>query len=123
MELFRKFHELSKAAAQPRFPALERCSHLPDIVFEIQNRAIIEEAAPLRIKTNHFQVVAHGAPGLAKDTPQHRRLNQNGGAHVEAKTLFFQHSGFAAQPGIFLEDFDLVAARGQSAGRRKASQS
>src|SRR5580658_4935819 len=53
-----KLHELAEAAAQPRFPALKRGGHFAHIVFEVQNSAVVEEAAPLRIKTHHIEVVA-----------------------------------------------------------------
>ena len=121
MQSFGKLHERGKAGAQPRFPALERRGHLAHIVFQIQHRAVIEEAAPLRIETNHVEVVVHVAAGFAEDAPQHRGLNQDGGAHIEAETLLLEHRSLAAQPGILLEDLDLVAARGQRASGREPS--
>ena len=102
-----------KRAPKPWFPALERCGHLANIVLQIQNRAVIEEAAPLRIETDHVEIVTHVAPGFAEDTPQHRGLNQDRGAHIEAETLLLQHRGLATEPWILLEDLDPVAARGQ----------
>ncbi len=117
----RQRHELGEASAQPRFPALERCGHLADIVFEVQNRAVIEEASPLRVEANHFQVVAHAAAGFAEDAPQYRGLDQNGRAHIKPKPLLLQHRGLTTQPWILFEDFDLVAARSQRTRRRKSS--
>ena len=71
VQFFRKLHKRGEAGSQARLPALKRCGHGADIIFQIQDRAVIEEAAPLRIETDHVKVIGHVAAGFIEDAAQH----------------------------------------------------
>ena len=61
--------------------------HLVRVVLEVDDRAVVEEAAPLRVEADHGDVVFELAAGLGEDLAQHGGLDQDGRAHVEAEAL------------------------------------
>jgi hypothetical protein len=92
------------------------------VLHEVQHRAILEEAAPLRIEPHHVEVILHPAARLGEDAAQHGGNRDDGRAHVEAEAGAFELRSFAAEPLVALEQDNLVAARGECAGRGEAGK-
>ena len=90
---------------------------------EIQHRAVLEEAAPLRIEPDQFEIIFHAPAGFGENAPQHGRNRDDGRARVEAEARALDGGGLAAQPFVALEEDDLVAARGERAGGRESAES
>ena len=88
---------------------------------QVERRAVVEERPPLRVERDQIQLVGQLAAGLGEDPLQHRRHQQDRRPHVEAVAVDLEHRGLAAEPVVLLEDDDLVAPRGQRAGRRQAA--
>ena len=89
---------------------------------EVEAAAVFEEAAPLRVEADHGDVVVEVAVGLGEDLAEHGGLDEDGGAHVEAEALLVELGGLAAEPGVLLEDLDLVPAGGEGAGGGEAGE-
>ena len=106
----------------PGAKASSVCRHRVGILREIEHRAVLEEAAPLRIEPDEFEIILHARAGLGENAPQHRWNRDDGRAHVEAETVAAKLRGLAAEPVVALEEDDAVAARGEHAGRGKSAE-
>ena len=102
---------------------IERRGHRFRVLHEIQHRAVLEEAAPLRIEPDQVEVIFHPATRLGEDAAQHGRNRDDGRPHVEAEAGAFELRGLAAEPFVALEEDDLVAARGERAGGGESAES
>src|SRR5690606_29736921 len=96
--------------------------HLVDILDEVQDRAVIEEAAPLRIEPNQLQIVLELAVGLTEDAIEHAGNGKDGRPHVEAEPAAFQHGRLAAGPFVLVKDRHLVTTCRERAGGSKAPE-
>ncbi len=67
-------------------------------------------------EADHVYVVVEVTIGFGEDLAQDGGLDEDGGAHVEAEALLIELCGLSAEPGVFLEDLDLVPAGGEGAG-------
>ena len=85
-------------------------------------RAVVEEAAPLRIEPHEIEIIGEVASGLGEDAFQHPRHGQDRRAHVEAEARFVENRRLAAEPGILVVKRDPMAARRRDAGRRQSAQ-
>src|SRR5512137_603439 len=93
------------------------------VLVQIENRAVLEKATPLRIEADEFEVIFQAPARLGENAPQHRRNGHNGGSGVETEARALHHGGLAAQPLVALEEDDLVAACGERASSREPAQS
>ena len=93
-----------------------------DVLDEVEHRTIGEEAAPLRIEADKFEVIVEVPAGLREDAAKHARHGEDCRPHVEAEPGFIQFGGFAAEPRAFLEHDDLVTARCECAGCRQPTE-
>ena len=95
---------------------LELPLHGSDVFPQVERRAVLEEAAPLRIEADQIELVLEPPAGFAEDARENARHGQDRRPHVEPKSCLLEHRRFAAQPVVLLEQDDLVAARGEGAG-------
>ena len=107
----------------PGANSIERRGHRVWVLVQIENRAVVKEATPLRIEADEFEVIFQAPARLRENAPQHRWNGHNGGAGVETEARALDHGGFAAQPLVALEEDDLVAAGGEGAGGRESAES
>ena len=56
-----------------------------DVFLQVDLRAVVEEAAPLRIEPHEIEIIGEVAPGFREDALQHPRHGQDRRAHVEAE--------------------------------------
>ena len=103
--------------------AVHGLGHRADVLLQVDLRAVVEEAAPLRIEPHEVEIVGEVASGLREDALQHARHGEDRRPHVEAEAVFVQHRRLAAEPGVLVVKRDLMAARGRDAGGRQAAQS
>ena len=102
---------------------LEFSAHLFRLLLQVQHRAILKEAAPLRVEPDHVEVILHATTGLGEDAAQHRRNRHNGRAHVEAEAVALELRSLATEPFVSFEEDDLVAASGERAGGGESAES
>ena len=119
MQLTRQRHQLLVSAAHAGKACLQAGGHRRLIIQQINRRAIVEEAAPLRVQPHHVDVVVQVLACLRKDLAQHRRLNQDRRPHIEPEALFAQLRCLTAQPGVLLKDLHLMPACRQRTSRRE----
>ena len=101
---------------------LEFRPHSTDIFPEVERGAVREEAAPLRIEADELELVLEPPVRFAEDACEDARHGQDRRPHVEPKTTLFEHRRFAAEPLVFLEQDDFMAARGEGAGSREPTE-
>ena len=65
---------------------------------QVEDRPVCEEATPLGIESNQIQVLFDLLACLGEDATEHGGHGEDGRPLVEAKALFFQAGGLAAQP-------------------------
>jgi hypothetical protein len=93
------------------------------VLLQVDLRAVVEEAAPLRIEAHEFDIIREIAAGLREDALQHPRNRQDGRPHVEAEAAVVQHRRLAAEPGVLVVQCHLVTARRRDAGGRQTAKS
>jgi hypothetical protein len=108
--------------AVARRERLELPPHAARIFLEVERRAVLEEAAPLRIKADEIELFLEPPVRFAEDAGEHPWHGQDRRSHVETETTFFEHGRFAAEPPVLLEQNHLVPARGQRARGSKPAQ-
>ena len=69
----------------PGAKRVHRRGHGVHVLDQVDPRAVVEEAAPLRVEPDQRQVLRLVAPGLGEDAAQHARHGQDGRPHVEAE--------------------------------------
>ena len=89
---------------------------------QVEDRAVVEEAAPLGIEANQVQVIFELLAGLGEDASQHRRQGQDRRPHVEAIALLLEDRRLAPEPTIPLEQDDAIPSGGERARGRQSSQ-
>ena len=107
----------------PGAKASSVCAIAVGILREVERRAVVEEAAPLRIEPHEVEVILHARAGLGEDAAQHGRDGDDGRPHVEAEAVAGELRGLAAEPFVALEEDDLAPARGEHAGCGEAGES
>ena len=124
MEIGRELLEapVAVAGAPSRREPVHGLGHGFDVLAEVDPRAVVEEAAPLRIEPPQVQVVGQLPPGLGEDALEHARNREDGRPHVEAEALLVQQGGFSADPAVLVEQRGLVAAGGKHAGGGEAAE-
>ena len=80
--------------------------HRVDVFAQVEGRAVVEEAAPLRVEADQVEVVLEPPPGLGEDAREHARHGEDGRPHVEAEAALVEHGRLAAEPGVLLEQGD-----------------
>ena len=103
--------------------AVHGLSHGLDILLQVDPRAVVEEAAPLRIEPHEVEIIGEVAAGFREDALQHPRHGEDRRAHVEAEAVLVQNRRLAADPGILVVEGDLVSAGRRDTGRRQSAQS
>ena len=66
------------------------CAIAFDVLREVEHRAVVEEAAPLRVEPDEVEVILQVAPGLGEDAAQDRRDREDRRPHVEAEAVAFE---------------------------------
>jgi len=116
-------HEGFIAGGGARTEPLELVRHGGRVRPEVEPRAVLEEAAPLRVEPDQVERFGQRSVGLGEDAMIDRRDGQNGRPEVEPEPPFRPHRGLAAKPPIGLEDRHSVAAGGEGARRGQAAES
>ena len=110
------------ADAAARREAVHAVRHRLDVLGEVDLRAVVEEAAPLRIEAAQVERFRHVPAGLGEDALEHARHGEDGRPHVEAEAALVQHGGLAADPAVLVEHGRAMTARGEHAGSGKAAE-
>ncbi len=111
-----------RPGVRTRREGVERGRHPRRIGHQVEGRAVVEEAAPLRVEGEEVELALEVAPGLGEDPLQHRGEGEDRRPHVEAEPLGRERRRLAAEPGIALEEDHPVAARRQGDGGGEAAE-
>ena len=110
------------ATVEPGELLLHRTGHAIQIFQQVDARAVLVQAAPLRIQAHQRQVVLGSAATARDDAAHHLRHGQDGGTHVEAKPRLVEHVHLAAQMQVALHHGHLHARGAQLHRRGQTSQ-
>lgn len=124
VEPFGEGHQapIAFAGSRVRREAVQLRDHPVRVLGQVEGRAILEEAPPLRVEAPEIEVVIEIAVGLGKDATQDRGKGEDRRSHVEPVAVLFEHGGFAAIPGVGFEQNDAVAPGAQGAGGRQSGE-
>ena len=122
MQPLREGEEAAVAVGGPGGEAVEGLRHRLGVFDEVEHRAVGEEAPPLRVEPDEVEVVVEIATRLREDATKYARHREDRRPHVEPEAVGLEHGGLAAEPGVELQQRDLVAPRSQRAGRRQPAQ-
>ncbi len=114
---------VAPAGIRARGKGIERSCHRLGVLREIEHRAVVEEAAPLRIEPHEFEVVLEPRARLGEDAAEHRRDRDDRRPHVEAEAFLVELRGLAAEPVVAFEKRDLPPARREHTCRGKSRES
>ena len=102
--------------------AIERLRHFVRVLRKIENCAVVEETAPLRIEAHELEIIFQARARFAKDAAENGRDRDDGRSHVETEAVAAKLGRFAAEPIVAFEKDDFVSARRQHAGCGKPAE-
>ncbi len=100
----------------------QRAAHDFDVGVKVEDRTVVEERPPLRVKRNQLECIAKFAACLGEDPCEHRRHQEDCWPHVEPESGGVEHVCLAARAAPPLEDNDIVTTRGQGTGGCQAAE-
>ena len=118
----RQIAAIALAGAFARREGIDALGHGVDVFDQVEHIAVVEEAAPLRVEPHQVELARDVDAGFGEHALQDARHGEDGGAHVEPKTVLFQHRRLAAEPFIGLEQHHPMPASGQRDRRGQAAE-
>src|ERR1700760_4311497 len=100
VELAGEGEEIAIAVDAGRRVLAERARHAGLVAGEVEDRAVLEEAAPLRVERSEVEVILHALTGFLEDAGEHPRHGQDRRAHVEAEATILPLRRLAAEPVV-----------------------
>lgn len=101
---------------------IERGGHSLRVCVQVKDRAVHEEAAPLRVKRNQLELILQVPPRLHEDSLENRRHEEDGWSHVKAEPALREHGCFPTQPRVLLEENNVIASGRQRARRGQTTE-